>query len=35
MGDGDVPDTARRTCDQDDLVLEFFRHVRCRMVGKG
>jgi hypothetical protein len=28
----DVPDTARSTCNQDDFILEFFRHAACEVV---
>lgn len=28
-GGRDVPDTARSTCNQDDFILEFFRHAVC------
>lgn len=26
-----VPDTARSTCNQDDFILEFFRHAVCEV----
>lgn len=30
--DRDVPDTACSTCNQDDFILEFFRHAACEVV---